>query len=373
MKYFATIARGLEDLGAKELESLGAINVEPEYTGINFDGELDTLYRINLHSRLIYKVLMPIATVKCFDREELYQSIKAINWSLYLTPEQTLAVKCTGKNSKLNHTHFTALEVKNAITDQQQQQFGQRSSVNIEQPDIPLNIHIQHSRAIVSLDSSGMSLHRRGYRPAMGLAPLKETLAAAIIELTGWDGTTTLYDPLCGSGTLLIEAACRALVIAPNIDRPRFAFQNWPNFDSKLWQQIGAEAFDQEREKLDCLIIGHDRDRTILEQAEANVNHANLQDHIQLSQQNFAAIEPPTPQGILVCNPPYGVRLGEEEELKEFYKEMGDILKQRFKGWTAFILSGNKNLTKCVGLRTSARFPLFNGTIPCTLLKYELY
>lgn len=371
--YFATVARGLEPIAAQELERLGAREVRPDFTGVHFVGDRALLYRVNLWARTIFRVLIPIREFPCLNANMLYREVQKIDWEEYLDPDRSLAVNCTGKNQQLNHTHYTALQVKNAIVDQQREQFGDRSPVDTENPDIFLNLHIHRDRAILSLDSSGSSLHRRGYRPAMGIAPLKETLAAAILEMAEYSPTLPFLDPLCGSGTLPIEASLKALNIAPGLFREQFGFMNWRDFDALLWQQLREEAKNSQLTELPAPIYGSDRDFDALKQARINADRSGLAQHIQLKQQELYHIEPPAEKGILICNPPYGERLGEVKQLSDFYKMLGDLLKQRFTGWTAYILSGNKELTKKIGLRTARRLPVYNGSISCTLLKYELY
>jgi len=372
-EYFATVARGLEDVAANELKSLGAKEVRPDFTGVHFTGDSALLYRVNLWSRIIFRVLVPIRTFPCRDADQLYREVQKIDWRDYLTPENTLAVDCTGKNEQLNHTHFTALQVKNAIADQQRQQTGKRSSVNTQSPDLRINLHIYQNRAVLSLDSSGESLHRRGYRPAMGLAPLKETLAAALLEMAEWDVNMPFLDPLCGSGTLPIEAALKALKIAPGLFRGKFGFETWQDFDEDVWQDLLEEAQNAELSSLPAPIYGSDRASDIVAQAQTNAKMCGLSSYLYFFEQELADLEPPADSGIIICNPPYGKRIGNEEELGDFYKLLGDVFKQRFKGWTAYILTGNKELAKQVGLKTSRRIPVYNGSIPCTLLKYELY
>jgi putative N6-adenine-specific DNA methylase len=371
--YFATVARGLEAIAVQELEGLGATAVKPEFAGVAFQGDQALLYRVNLWSRLIYRVLKPIATVKAFNGEDLYKSVKKLDWSAYVIPDQTLQVTCTGKNPKLNHSHFTALQIKNAIVDQQRDRHHRRSNIDLEHPDVVINAHIHQNHCQLSLDSTGFSLHRRGYRPAMGQAPLKETLAAALLAIASWTPEQPLYDPMCGSGTFLLEAGLQSLNVAPGKFQPRFCFQHWPDYDADLWQALVSQAQAGERSHLMAPIWGSDGDQEILKQAKINAQACQLDHHIQWQWQNFADIDPPADTGILICNPPYGKRIGEVEALGDFYQQMGDIFKQRFKGWTAFVLSGNKDLTKRIGLRTAARFPVKNGNLPCTLLKYELY
>jgi putative N6-adenine-specific DNA methylase len=371
--YFATVARGLEPIAAQELERLGAIDVRPEFTGVHFAGDRALLYRVNLWARTIFRVLVPIKEFYCSSPEMLYKEVQKISWDQYLQFHNTLAVDCTGSNQKLNHTHFTALQVKNAIVDQQRSQSGKRSSIDIENPDLLINVHIHQDRCILSLDSSGTSLHRRGYRPAMGLAPLKETLAAAILDMAEWDASLPFLDPLCGSGTLPIEAGLKALNIAPGLFRQKFGFFSWSDFDEHLWQELLDEAKNSRKLDLNEIISGSDRDDDVLTQARANAERCGIGHKITFTQTDLSQLEAPTDCGILICNPPYGERLGDARELGDLYKMLGDVFKQRFKGWTAFILTGNKELAKKVGLKASRRIPVYNGSLACTLLKYELY
>ncbi len=372
-QYFATVARGLETIAALELEQLGATNIQPEFTGVRFTGDRKLLYKVNLWSRIIFRVLVPIAQFPCHNAQQLYRNIQQINWSDYLTPDQTFAVHCTGKNNQLNHTYFTALQVKNAIIDGQRNQFKQRSSIDPKNPDLNINFHIHQTKGILSLDSSGSSLHRRGYRSAVGKAPLKETLAAALLELAEWDTNVPFLDPMCGSGTLPLEASLKALNVAPGLFRESFGFMNWKDFDAELWQQLEIEAEDLQKSELPALIMGCDRDSEMIFQADCNAQKCGVADQISLIQKYLEQLEAPSDRGLILCNPPYGERLGNTAELGALYKQLGDIFKQRFKGWTAFILCGNKALSKQVGLRTSRRIAVYNGSLPCTLLKYELY
>ncbi|MDB9314916.1 class I SAM-dependent RNA methyltransferase [Spirulina sp. CS-785/01] len=371
--YFATVARGLESLAAQELKAFGAEAVTETFTGVHFSGDRTLLYKVNLWTRLIFRVLVPIAEFPCNNAQQLYREVQNLDWRDYLSPDDTLAVHCTGKNRQLNHSHYTALQVKNAITDQQRQQTGKRSSVDRDSPDLSLNLHIQGQTAVLSLDSSGDSLHRRGYRPAMGVAPLKETLAAALIDLSEWHPETPFLDPLCGSGTLPIEATLKALNIAPGLLRGEFAFERWRDFDPQLWEELKAEAEAQQHTQLPAPIWGCEQNADILQQAQTNSQNCGIVKEIHWQKQDLSQLYPPCESGIILCNPPYGKRVGDEKELASFYKLMGDVLKQRFTGWTAYILMGNKSLAKNIGLKTSARIPVYNGSIPCILSKYELY
>lgn len=371
--YFATVARGLEPIAAQELESLGATEVRPDFTGVNFVGDRAMLYKVNLWARTIFRVLVPIREFYCPNAEVLYQEVQKIDWQEYLKPENTLAVTCTGGNQKLNHTHFTALQVKNAIVDQQRSQSGQRSSIDVQNPDLTINVHIHQDRCNISLDSSGASLHRRGYRQAMGAAPLKETLAAALLDMAQWDTSLPLVDPLCGSGTLPLEAGLKAMNIAPGLLRQKFGFEGFADFEPQLWQEITTAAQDSRLAAPQALIWGSDRDRDILAQAQSNAERCGIAQHIKFAEAELSQLEAPADAGVLICNPPYGERLGDASELGGLYKTLGDICKQRFKGWTAFILTGNKELAKKIGLKAARRLPVYNGSLACTLLKYELY
>jgi putative N6-adenine-specific DNA methylase len=372
-QYFATVARGLETLAAQELEQLGASTVVPGFCGVAFTGDRTLLYRVNLWARLPFRILMKLHEFPCQNADDLYRGIQTINWSQYLTPELTLAVHATGKSEQLNHTHFTALQVKKAIVDQQQERLGDRSNVDPQSPDVQINLHIERDVCTVSLDSSGKSLHRRGYRPAVGAAPLKESLAAALIQLSGWQLEQMFYDPLCGSGTLPLEASLKALNIAPGLFREQFGFETWLDADLPLLENLIREAETSQRDNLVAPIWGSDRDDNVIQQAIHNATQCGVLDHIYFAAIELEDVAAPADSGVVFCNPPYGERLGQDIDLGAFYKQLGNVLKQRFKGWTAFVLSGNKELAQSIGLKSSQRFPVYNGTLPCQLMKYELY
>jgi putative N6-adenine-specific DNA methylase len=353
-EYFATVARGLEQLAAQELTDIGATDIAPGFCGVSFHGDRELLYRVNLWARLPFRVLVKLGEFPSSDGDELFHSLQSIDWGEYITPELTIAVTVTGKNEQLNHSHFTAVQAKRAITTQQTKQFGSRSNVDIQDPDVRINVHIDKDSSIISLDSSGSSLHRRGYRSAVGDAPLKESLAAALVKMSGWTPDLAFIDPLCGSGTLPLEAAMQALNIAPGVFRESFGFERWLDFDKDLFNRLLKAAEAGEHKDLQATIIGSDRNANVIEL-------------------ELADVEAPADSGILLCNPPYGERLGRDEDLGAFYKLLGDILKNRFKGWTAYVLSGNKELAKSIGLRSAERTTVYNGTLPCQLMKYEMY
>jgi putative N6-adenine-specific DNA methylase len=372
-EYFATVARGLEALAATELTELGAKDVTSGFCGVAFSGNQELLYQVNLWARLPFRILVKLAEFPCHDSTDLFEGMQRIDWQQHITPDLTMAVTATGKNTQLNHTHFTAVQVKRAIVEQQKTKLGDRSDVDTENPAVRINVHIEEDSCTVSLDSSGNSLHRRGYRPAVGDAPLKESLAAALVKMSGWQPELTFLDPLCGSGTLPLEATMQALNIAPGIFRERFGFETWPSFNQELFDRLFKAAEAGEKSVLISPIIGSDHNSAVIQQAHSNAIKCGIDQHLQFFHQELADVEAPADRGVLMCNPPYGERLGRDIDLGAFHQLLGDVLKQRFKGWTAFVLSGNKELAKSIGLRSAQRMPVYNGTLPCQLMKYELY
>ncbi len=372
-EYFATVARGLESLAATELAEIGAAEIAPGFCGVSFQGDRELLYRVNLWARLPFRVLVKLGDLPSSDGDELFESIQSIDWGQYLTPELTMAVTVTGKNAQLNHSHFTAIQIKRAITTQQTKQFGERSNIDIEEPDVRINVHIDKDTCSISLDSSGSSLHRRGYRSAVGEAPLKESLAAALVKMSGWTPDLAFFDPLCGSGTLPLEAAMQALNIAAGVFRESFGFERWLDFDPDLLDRLLKAAEASEHKDRQLTIVGSDRNYDVIKQAQSNALKSGVGSYIDFATRELADVEAPADTGILLCNPPYGERLGRGEDLGAFYKLLGDILKNRFKGWTAYVLSGNKELAKSIGLRSAERTTVYNGTLPCQLMKYEMY
>ncbi len=370
---FATVAKGGEETLAAELKELGVTEPVVEAGGVRFPGDLKLCYRANLWLRTASRVLMPLAKFPADSPQSLYDGVRTIPWHNYLTPDQTLAVDCSLRDSKLTHSGFVALKTKDAIVDHLRDRFGRRPDVNPKDPDLQVNIHLVKNVCTVSLDSSGTSLDKRGYRLARTEAPLKENLAALLVALTGWDGTIPLADPMCGSGTIVIEAALRAANRAPGLLRSGFGFQRWTGFDRLLWQELVKEARQSERSVLQHSLVGSDRSARAIATANENAGRAGIDRLIKLTQQELADFYPPSEQGVLLVNPPYGQRLEEVDTLKPLYRQLGDIMKQRCKGYTAYIFTGSSELAKCVGLKATRRIVLFNGPLECRLLKYELY
>lgn len=371
--FFATTAKGVESILAHELERLGVKCLSVEKGGVRFSGELKTCYMANLWLRTAQRVLIYLADFRCNSPQDLYEGVRSIKWREYIKPDMTLAVDCNLRDSDLKHSGYAALKAKDAIVDSIRDVCGRRPNVDARNPDLLVNLHISRNKCTVSLDSSGTSLDKRGYRLDTGDAPLRETLAAALVELSGWDGTVPFLDPMCGAGTILIEAVMKAAGIAPGMKRASFGFKRWPSFDEKLWTSLLKDAGQLKLNRLQCQLFGSDVSKRVIEKAISNARRAGVEKYITFLNRNIAEMQPPEPPGVLVFNPPYGVRLGETESLKMLYKEIGDALKQRCKGYTAHVFCGSPELAKWIGLKASRRTVLFNGAIECRLLKFDLY
>ena len=345
----------------------------PRRRAVSFEADMACLYRLHLQARLPFRVLRQMARFPCQGRHDLYDGVRrALNWERWLHPSMSFRVDVTGTAPGLNHSHFTALQVKNALVDAQRGLWGERSSIDLDNPDLSLHLHLSRGEALLSLDGSGGSLHRRGYRAAMGAAPLKENLAAGLMRFTGWDGGAPLVDPCCGSGILLIEAVLMALQKAPGLDRG-FALEGWADFEPDLWQQERERAQKRHQRDLELQpVIGFEQDPAIAEQARSNVEAAGLNHLISIRTGNFTEQTLPEGPGVLVCNPPYGHRVSEEAELEELYRELGTFAKTRAAGWQLWLLSGNRNLTRALRLKAERRIPVSNGGIDCRWLHYRL-
>jgi putative N6-adenine-specific DNA methylase len=372
-EFFATAAKGVEEVLANEISRLGVSGVTIEKGGVRFKGDMVTCYRTNLWLRTAQRVLMPIAEFPCESPQHLYEGVRSVPWQQYLNPDITLAVSCNLRDSQITHSGFAALKAKDAIVDSIRDSFGRRPDVDTRSPDFLVNLHLVRNYCTVSLDTSGVSLDKRGYRLDKKEAPLRETLAAAIIELSGWDGKLPLVDPMCGSGTIPVEAALKASRRAPGLTRPGFGFQRWSSFDAAAWGAVLKEAQEQVLDSLPVPILGSDLSGSALEMARKNAERAGVGSLVSFSRAGIGESVTSSPPGILLCNPPYGVRLGDEELLKSLYKKLGDTLKKYYQGYTAYVLTGNPLLASCIGLRPSRRIVLFNGAIECRLLKYEVY
>lgn len=369
---FAAVPRGVEELTAAELEALGIEGVAVNKGGVAFNADRAALYRANLWLRTASRVLVQLAVFPCSSPEELYAGVFAINWTELILPTMTLAVDCNLRDSVMTHSKYVALKTKDAVVDRIREACGSRPSIDTAAPDVRINVHLSRNVCTISLDSSGEPLDRRGYRLERNDAPVRETLAAAIVALTGWDGSIPLADPMCGSGTIPIEAALLAGRVAPGLQRS-FGFERWLDFDAALWRRLLREAEEGVRKLPLGLISGYDLDSRALGVATRNAAKAGFTGQLHFFHAELEAFHPEGDTGVVIINPPYGKRLGEDDDLRELYCRIGDILKQRCRGWTGYVLTGNMELAKYIGLKAARRYVLFNGPIECRLLKYDLY
>lgn len=372
-RYFAQTADDLTDLAAREIETLGGTGVKASYKGIYFTASQENLYLINYKSRLINRILAPLCCFDCHSDRYLYKKSKQINWSDFIKFDQTFAVFSTVVNSKIRHSKYASLLVKDAVADFFRETYrNKRPSVDTKDPDLWINLYIDNNKATLNLDTSGGSLHRRGYRKKTVDAPMIETLAAAIIILAEWNGRTPIYDPFCGSGTFLCECYLQARNIPAAILRQKFGFQRLPDYKEKLWQKI-RNACLKSVVKIDKgLISGSDISIDAVKTARYNCAVIDNDSIINIRQSNVFQIQ--TCQNkIIVCNPPYGIRLKKHKNLSEFYKKFGDFLKQKCKNSTAFIYFGEREYIKNIGLKPSWKKPLHNSGLDGRLVKYELY
>jgi putative N6-adenine-specific DNA methylase len=373
LRFFATCGRGIEPVLADELRALGAQAVAPGRGGVQFAGTLELLYRANLWLRTAIRVLRPILDFPVSSTDQLYDAVRSVDWSQYMTSEHTIAVDSNVRDSQITHSKYAALRTKDAICDQFMEREGKRPSVDVEEPMIGLNLHVYRDHGVLSLDSAGESLHKRGYRPILTKAPLNEALAAALVLLTGWDGRRALVDPMCGSGTLPIEAAWLALHRPPGLTRRRFGFQGWMDYDVCLWTAIRDQARSQVAKSLPVPIFGYDQNRSAVTFARHNARAAGIGHLLAFEVRSIADFRPPEgDQGVLICNPPYGERLGDERGLRDLYRTLGKILTERCRGWQAFVFTGNQQLARQIGLEPVQAIPLFNGKIPCRLLRFDI-
>ena len=374
---FATCPKGIEGLLAAELAGLGATDIKETVAGVAFTGTIETAYRACLWSRLASRILLTLSVVPAADAAALYAGVHDMPWEQHLGADGTLAVDFTGTSEQITHTLFGAQKVKDAVVDRFREREGRRPSVDVRNPDLRINVHLAGAEARVSLDLSGESLHKRGYRDESVEAPLKENLAAAILIRAGWPAIAAaggpLLDPMCGSGSLAIEAALIAGDIAPGLLRESFGFLRWPRHDAALWERLLAEARARReagRRRFPA-IVGTDHDPAAVRAALANVARAGLAGRIHVEKRELADAVPPKSRtgapGLVATNPPYGQRLGSETELRPLYETIGAVLRERFEGWKAALLTGNPGLALRTGIRAKKAYTLFNGALECRL------
>jgi len=361
---------GLEDVLAEELTTIGAKDVTIGRRMVSFYGDKGMLYKANFNCRTALRILKPLATFKADHADDVYEGVKKITWDQFLTTEKTFAVEAVVYSETFNHSKFVAYRTKDAIADYFFEKYNKRPSVRINNPDFYIHIHISHNDCTVSLDSSGESLHKRGYRISQVSAPLNEVLAAGMILKTGWRGESHFIDPMCGSGTLLIEAAMIAMNIAPGVFRKEFAFERWPDFDSELFEEIYSD--DSTERVFNYKCYGSDISPEAINKAQKNVKNTSLSKYIELKTLPFQQYSQPPKPGILVMNPPYGERIS-GDDLNELYAMIGERLKHAFMGYQAWIISNNDAYFDLIGLRPKQRIRLMNGDLECEYRCYELF
>jgi len=370
-QFFSPCPRGLEGVLDVELAALGATDIRRFDGGVAFRGDFALCYRANLHSRIASRVLWRLEYAPYRTDQDVYTCVSALPWQRYFNASQTIRVNVSATASPLNSLDFITLRIKDAVCDKFRAQTGSRPSVDTAKPDVRIHAFFDATHLSVYLDTSGEPLFKRGLRREAGEAPLRENLAAGILMLAGWTPETPLLDPMCGGGAFLLEAAEMTLKRAPGARRA-FGFEKLSNFDSALWQRIHADARQAEQSVDSLAIWGSDLYGDALKPARANLAAAGLDGMIQLKQANALEISPPVAQGMLIANPPYGVRLGEQHDLASLYPKLGDVLKQRFAGWRACIFTADMRLPKLIGLKPSRRIPLFNGALECRLYTFDI-
>ena len=364
--------KGLEEICAEELRQLGANEVSVQRRAVLFTGTQETLYRANFCLRTASRVLVPIARFRASDADEVYKKAKQVDWSLFMTDHTTFLIDATVFSETFRHSRYVTYRVKDAIADYWTERTGKRGNVQLTNPDLYLNIHIADEQVTLSLDSSGESLHKRGYRVATTEAPLNEALAAGMLLMAGWHGQSDFYDPMCGSGTLLIEAALIAQNIAPGIFRSSFAFEKWNDFDAELFASITSD--DSQEKEFSHRIYGSDAGYYAVQAALKNVRQAGLSRYIDVRQIRLQELHDIHAEGAMVMmNPPYGERLAADKNVLQLYQDIGSCLKHQFSGATAWVISSNEDALKHIGLKPSQRIPLLNGELPCHFNKYELF
>ena len=370
-QFFAPCPRGLEGVLEQELAALGAGGLFKVDGGVHFHGALSLGYRVNLESRVASRVLWRVIKARYRTDEDIYKTALALPWPNWFDVSQTLRVNLVATRSPLKSLDFATLRVKDAVCDSFRARFGKRPSVDTQNPDVRIHVYLDAETVTLYLDLSGDPLFMRGWRGATGEAPLRENLAAGIVKLSGWDGVEPLLDPMCGSGTLVIEAAMIALDIAPG-GRRNFAFERLKNFDRAAWETIKTAALAREKPRAPLPIYGGDLYGDELKNARTNLNAAGLDGVVSFKQANVLEMPAPASNGVIVTNPPYGVRLGTTEDLAAFYPQLGDALKRKFAGWRAYILSADMALPKLIRLSASKRTVLYNGALECRLFEIKV-
>lgn len=369
--YVAKTLAGLEEILAGELKQLGASDVKIMTRAVEFSGTRDILYRANYCCRYALRFLLPLSSFRVKEQSDLYNRIADLDWDLYLDPGKTLAVDAVISKSVFTNSHFVAQKTKDAIVDRLRKKWGIRPSVNLDDPDLRINVYLAGEECTVSLDSSGASLHKRGYRQVTGLAPLNEVLAAGMIRLSGWDVKKPLYDPMCGSGTILIEAAMMARNIPAGYFREKFGFMKWKDFDPEQWHILREK--ENDRILTQCPeLLGSDISSKAISDARRNLAFAGLTDFVKLKVEAFDRSASPGGKAMIITNPPYDERLRLDDTIG-FYKSIGDVLKKKYTGCEAWVISSDLKALKFIGLHPSRKITLFNGPLECRFVQFRMY
>ena len=361
---------GLEEILAEEIRKLGGANVEVKNRAVNCEGDLGFLYKINYSARTALKILVPVLTFKAWDENRFYDKLFAFPWDELMTVDQTFAIDTTIYSERFNHSQFISLKMKDAIADYFNFKFRKRPSVDTQQPDVKFHLHIDRELVTISVDSSGDPLFKRGYRKEQGEAPINEVLASGMLQLAGWDGKGNFLDPMCGSGTLLIEAAMIAMDLPAQIFRKKFGFQNWLNYDAELFQTIKDVRINRVKE-FTGKIVGYDLDSNMLHASRINIESAEMEDVIEVRDQDFFESKKELFPLLMVFNPPYDERIEIADD--EFYKRIGDTFKKSYPNTLAWLISSDLDAMKKIGLRPSRKIKLFNGKLECRFMQYEMY
>ena len=361
---------GLEGVLAEELRAIGAEEIIPARKGVSFKGDKELMYKANIHLRTALRILKPIYTFKARNEDELYGQAKKFDWTSVIGVSQKFNVDSVVYSEVFNHSRYIALKLKDAIVDHFREKTGRRPFVDPLNPQIRIHIHIAEDECTISLDSSGESLHHRGYRTVQDCSPINEVTAAGMIMLSGWNGDSDFIDPMCGSGTILIEAGLIAHGIPPGIFRKNFGFENWPDFDEALLQQVYND--DSMEKEFSHSIIGGDISKRAIEISAENIRNAGLQKKIDLKARSIFDFDPPVGKGLVITNPPYGERL-KKEQIETFYKQLGDCFKQRYIGYDVWLISNNIDALKSFGLKPSKTIALTNGALECKYHRYSMY
>ena len=370
-QFFATCPRGLEVLLADELKQVGASAIKPTDGGVGFSGDMAVCYRANLESRIATRIMWRVASGRYATEDDLYQAAYKLDWPSWFKVSNDFMVKVTGVKCPLKSLEFATLRIKDAVCDRFRQAVGSRPYIDTREPDVRIHAYLTEDHYQFYLDTSGNALYQRGLRRASIEAPLRENLAAGIIKLSGWQPGIPFLDPMCGSGTFLLEATMMALNVAPGSNRS-FGFEKLKNFDEALWKKLRQEALKKAKPVSFSKIYGSDMDLRAVRVAKQNLEQAGLLEAVQIAHAEFTQISAPAGEGVMVANPPYGVRIGEDEGLAELYPKMGETLKRKFAGWNAYFLTNDMRLPKLMRLAPSKRTPLFNGPLECRLFEIKL-